>query len=97
MTAVQNKCTAVTVVCRAQRKQSPFGIKTKNLQLEAIKEHESSKNHLHTMSCKLLKTALPEESAAVKALTSMKAAPLERMKLLFWNIVSCMFCVLFKK
>ncbi len=49
-------------------KSNPFVIGTKNLKLEAIKDHESSKSHLHTISCKISKTALPEETAAAKAL-----------------------------
>ncbi|MGL6082801.1 MAG: hypothetical protein ACRC4N_10185 [Gammaproteobacteria bacterium] len=67
-------------------KSNPFVIGTKNLKLEAIKDHESSKSHLHTISCKISKTALPEETAAVKALTSMKAAQFEKMRLLFRNV-----------
>ncbi len=55
-------------------KSNPFVIGTKNLKLKAIKDHETSKSHLHTISCKISKTALPEETAAVKALTSKKAA-----------------------
>ncbi len=42
-------------------KSNPFVIGTKNLKLEAIKDHESSESHLHTISCKISKTALPEE------------------------------------
>lgn len=53
-------------------KSNQFVIGTKNLKLEAIRDHESSKSHLHTISCKVGKTALPEQTAAVKALTSMK-------------------------
>ncbi len=67
-------------------KSNPFVIGTKNLKLEAIKDHESSKSHLHTISCKISKTALPEETVAVKALTSMKAAQFEKMRLLFRNV-----------
>ncbi len=69
-------------------KSNPFVIGTKNLKLEAIKDHESSKSHIHTISCKKSKTALPEETAAVKALTSMKAAQFDakRMRLLFRNV-----------
>ena len=33
-------------------KSNPFVMGTKNLQLEAIKGHMSSKNHLHTIKCK---------------------------------------------
>ncbi|KAA0711976.1 hypothetical protein E1301_Tti012717 [Triplophysa tibetana] len=57
-------------------KSNPFVIGTKNLKLEAIRT-TSHKSHLHTISCKISKTALPEETAAVKALTSMKAAQFE--------------------
>lgn len=67
-------------------KSNPFVIGTKNLKLEAIKDHESSKKHLHTINCKVGKTAPPELTAVVKALTSMKTAQLERMKLLFRNV-----------
>ncbi len=44
-------------------KSNPLVIGTKNLKLEAIKDHESSKSHLHTISCKISKTALPEETS----------------------------------
>ncbi len=71
MTAVQTKCTAVTAGSE-KAKSNPFVIGTKNIKLEAIKDHESSKSHLHTISCKISKTALPEETTAVKALTSTK-------------------------
>ena len=41
-----------------ESKLNPFVIGTKNL-LEAIKDHESSKSHLHTISCKLAKESPP--------------------------------------
>ncbi len=71
MTAVQTTCTAVTAGSE-KAKSNPFVIGTKNLKLEAIKDHKSSKSHLHTISCKISKTALPEETAVIKAVTSMK-------------------------
>lgn len=67
-------------------KSNPFVIGTKKLKLEAIRDHESSKSHAQTVSCKVGKSALPQQTPAVKTLTSMKTAQLERMKLLFPNV-----------
>lgn len=73
-TSQQRSCTYCRMYGSEKARSNPFVIGTKNLKLEAIKDHESSKSHLHTLSCKVGKTAPPEQTAAVMALTSMKTA-----------------------
>lgn len=76
-------------VCRlhasdANKRTNSFSTGTKNLKLEAIKDHESSKCHIH-ISKIVQGISAPEDTAAMKALMSLKAAQLEKMSILFSN------------
>ncbi|XP_028439583.1 zinc finger protein 862-like [Perca flavescens] len=65
-------------------KTNSFIVGTKNLKLEAIKDHESSKCHIQVKKRAQGKAAA-ENAAAMKAPTSLKTAQLDKMKFLFRN------------
>ena len=75
-------------VCRKHasdtQKSNSFIAGTKNLKLEAVKDHELSKCHIHVLKIAKGKSA-PEDSPAMKTLNSLKTAQLERLALLFRN------------
>ena len=57
---------------------------TQYLKLEAVKDHESSKSHLHVL--KIAKgISAPETTTAMRTLVSLKTGQLDRMALLFRN------------
>ncbi|KAK9972415.1 hypothetical protein ABG768_025722, partial [Culter alburnus] len=83
--------TSLTMFCSVCRqhasenaKTNSFIVGTKNLKLEAIKDHESSKCHIQVKKRAQGKAA-PENTAAMKALTSLKTAQLDKMIILFRN------------
>ncbi len=78
--------TSLTMFCSVCRqhasedaKTNSFIVGTKNLKLEAIKDHESSKCHIQ------VKKTAQGNTAAMKALTSLKTAQLDKMIILFRN------------
>ena len=82
-----NRCTAQFVInmCRTLKKRTVlFFLSTKTLKLEAVKDHELSKCHIHVLKITEGKLA-PEDSPAMKTLNSLETAQLERMALLFRN------------
>ncbi|KAK9971512.1 hypothetical protein ABG768_024875 [Culter alburnus] len=84
-------------VCRQHAsedvKTNSFIVGTINLKLEAIKDHESSKCHIEVKKRAQGKAAL-ENTAAMKALTSLKTAQLDKMIILFRNALSLVDLIL---
>lgn len=66
----------------AGSKVNSFIVGTKNLKLEAIKDHEASKCHKEVI-CMIQGKSAPEKTAAVRALSSLKTAQREKLNILF--------------